>query len=130
MAAVAAANETVEIDRCAAREGQHDIFVEIGQVDVARDIHAADVVIIDESEVEPVHFLAAGVDRLGGQEGDLACQRTARKIFAARMRKILARVADTELGRPRNSADSILDLDLGRSTLRESVLKYGKILLT
>src|SRR3546814_19366800 len=70
IAAVAAANETVEIDRCAAREGQHDIFVEIGQVDVERDIHAADVVIIDESEVEPVHFLAAGVDRLGGQEGD------------------------------------------------------------
>src|SRR3546814_5262696 len=46
--AVAAADEAVEIDRCAAREGQDDIFVEVGQVDVERDVHAADVVIVDE----------------------------------------------------------------------------------
>src|SRR3546814_17481373 len=46
------------------------------------------------------------------EESDLAGQRAARKIFAERMREVLARIADAELGRARNGADGILDLDI------------------
>src|SRR3546814_14836892 len=73
---------------------------------------AADVVIVDEAEIEAIHLLAPGIDRLGGEESDLAGQRAARKIFAERMREVLARIADAELGRARNGADGILDLDI------------------
>src|SRR3546814_5371570 len=46
------------------------------------------------------------------EESDLAGQRAARKIFAERMREVLARIADAELGRARNGADGILGLDI------------------
>src|SRR3546814_17339492 len=46
------------------------------------------------------------------EESDLAGQRAARKIFVERMREVLARIADAELGRARNGADGILDLDI------------------
>ena len=96
--AVSAADEPVEIDGRAAGEGQDDIFVEVGQVDVKRDVHAADVIIIDEAEIEAVHLLATGVDRLRGEEGDLSSQRTAGEIVAEGMRQVGAGVADGKLG--------------------------------
>src|SRR3546814_10795247 len=80
--AVAAADEAVEIDRCAAREGQDDIFVEVGQVEVERDVHAAAVVIVDEAEIEAIHLLAPGIDRLRSEEHTSELQSLMRISYA------------------------------------------------
>src|SRR3546814_3089719 len=52
------------------------------------------------------------IDWLRREEGDFAGQRTAGKVVTKRMRQILAGIADGQLGRTRDRADRVLDLDV------------------
>src|SRR3546814_15531568 len=72
----------------------------------------ADHAVVDETQIEAAHRLPAGVDRLRGQIIDLARQLTAGEIVAEGVRQILAGVADRELGRSRDRADRVLDVDV------------------
>ena len=112
IAAIAAPDKPVEIDRRAAGEGVYDIFVEIGHVEIQGDLHLAHRTTVHQTQIETIHLLAAGVDGLGGEVSDLAGQRAARKVAAERVRQVLARIADCELGRAGNGPDRVLDLDV------------------
>src|SRR3546814_10174148 len=78
--------------------------------DLKRNV--AEHAVVDETQIEAAHRLPAGVDRLRGQIIDLARQLTAGEIVAEGVRQILAGVADRELGRSRDRADRVLDVDV------------------
>uniref|UniRef100_A0A0N4Z2Z1 PE-PGRS family protein n=1 Tax=Parastrongyloides trichosuri TaxID=131310 RepID=A0A0N4Z2Z1_PARTI len=114
IAAVAAADMTVEDDRIAALERRDDVFVQIGGVPVQAGATLTDVEGVAHADVHALHRLQTRIGGLGRQIVDLARQRVAGEAvrLAERMVHVRRRIADRQLGRTGDGADSVLDLDV------------------
>ncbi|EEF93664.1 hypothetical protein CATMIT_01703, partial [Catenibacterium mitsuokai DSM 15897] len=114
VAAAAAGDLAGVADHFRAGERPYVVLVEIGHIQAEAGIEAAQLEFVQAAQVDARDAFVGGVDRLRGQEIDLAGHRIAGEVVpsAERMRQAGGVVANRQLGRSVDALDGVVDADV------------------